>query len=199
MTTKDIFLDTINKFNDILQKPVPQILNETIVKRGSKWCVISKKKNKEGKHKNLGKYDTKEEAEKRLKQVEYFKHVKEGVEQPAPNRNTVIKLLQKLPQPIMLNGGGYGYTCNVKKDPMMWETSDGDTIDLKKYGSDIKEIGQWLSTYQRQDWENLFDDRAADWEIEDYINQLIEERVLVPGKSMKSQEEFEQGGLRGDY
>ena len=44
------------------------VLNEVIKKEGSKYCVKSKK------GKNLGCYDTKEEAEKRLKQVEYFKH-----------------------------------------------------------------------------------------------------------------------------
>lgn len=46
-------------------------LNEKIVKKGSKWQVQSEKV------KNLGIYDTKAEAEKRLKQVHYFKHVNE--------------------------------------------------------------------------------------------------------------------------
>lgn len=39
-----------------------------IVKKDNKYQVQSEK------GKNLGTYDTKEEAEKRLKQVEYFKH-----------------------------------------------------------------------------------------------------------------------------
>lgn len=46
-----------------------QILVERIVHKGSKWQVTDHT----GK-KNLGTYDTKEEAEERLKQVEYFKH-----------------------------------------------------------------------------------------------------------------------------
>ena len=49
-------------------------ISEKIVKKGSKWQVQSEK------GKNLGTYDTKKEAEKRLKQVHYFKHVKEEVE-----------------------------------------------------------------------------------------------------------------------
>lgn len=39
-------------------------------KIGNKWCVLSKKKKK------LGCYKTKEEANKRLRQVEFFKHQK---------------------------------------------------------------------------------------------------------------------------
>lgn len=39
-----------------------------IVKSKGKYKVISKKT-----HRNLGSYKTKEEAEKRLRQVEYFK------------------------------------------------------------------------------------------------------------------------------
>ena len=48
------------------------IILEKIVKKGSKWQVQSEK------GKNLGTYDTKKEAEDRLKQVHYFKHVNES-------------------------------------------------------------------------------------------------------------------------
>ena len=43
-------------------------LVEKIVKKGSQWQVQSEK------GKNMGTYDTKQEAEERLRQVEYFKH-----------------------------------------------------------------------------------------------------------------------------
>ena len=46
-------------------------LKEKIVKIGSKWQVQSEK------GRNMGTYNTKAEAEKRLKQVEYFKHMNE--------------------------------------------------------------------------------------------------------------------------
>ncbi len=42
-----------------------------IVKRGRKWVVISEKTGR-----SFGSYDTKKEAEHRLKQVEFFKHLK---------------------------------------------------------------------------------------------------------------------------
>lgn len=47
------------------------IVNEHIVKKGSKYCLMSKKTNK-----NLGCYPTKAGAKKREKQVQYFKHAK---------------------------------------------------------------------------------------------------------------------------
>ena len=50
-------------------------LQEKIVKKGNKWQVQS-----EDGTKNLGTYDTKKEAEKRLQQVHYFKHMNEGRE-----------------------------------------------------------------------------------------------------------------------
>lgn len=52
-------------------------LDERIVKKGSKWQVQSE----DGK-KNLGTYDTKKEAEKRLRQVHYFKHANEELDGP---------------------------------------------------------------------------------------------------------------------
>ncbi len=42
-----------------------------IVKRGSKWVVVSEKTGR-----SFGSYATKKEAQHRLKQVEFFKHVK---------------------------------------------------------------------------------------------------------------------------
>ena len=45
-----------------------------IKKFGKLYKVLSESKGKDGKRKNLGSSTTKEGAEKRLKQVEYFKH-----------------------------------------------------------------------------------------------------------------------------
>src|SRR5690242_5523818 len=42
-----------------------------IVKKGDQWCVVS-----EDGSKNLGCSDSKEGAQKRLREVEYFKHAK---------------------------------------------------------------------------------------------------------------------------
>ena len=51
---------------------VEEIIKKAVIKKlpgKEKWQVLSEK------GKNLGTYDSKEKAEKRLKQVEYFKHL----------------------------------------------------------------------------------------------------------------------------
>ena len=48
-------------------------LKETIRKEGSKWIIYSKDGSKK-----LGEYDTETAAKKRLRQIEYFKHMNEG-------------------------------------------------------------------------------------------------------------------------
>lgn len=53
-------------------------VNEYIRKEGSKWVVKSHK------GKTLGTYDSKEEAAKRLKQIEFFKHKNEATSFPPP-------------------------------------------------------------------------------------------------------------------
>ena len=47
-----------------------------IVQRGKQWCVVSEKKGKSGKRKNLGCSPSKRGAHERLAQVEYFKKKK---------------------------------------------------------------------------------------------------------------------------
>jgi hypothetical protein len=60
-----------NTFIDLIKGT--QKINERIVKKGSKWCLKSKKNNK-----NLGCYSSKKDVKKREKQVQYFKHMKES-------------------------------------------------------------------------------------------------------------------------
>ncbi|MFA5048472.1 MAG: hypothetical protein WC516_05625 [Patescibacteria group bacterium] len=47
-----------------------------IVKRKNKWCVLSHKRDKDGKRRGFGCYDSKEKATKRLQQLQFFKHRK---------------------------------------------------------------------------------------------------------------------------
>ena len=61
--------DSIEKFNK-----AHKLLGEKIVKVGNKYQVQSEK------GRNMGTYDTKEEAEKRLKQVHYFKYKNESLQ-----------------------------------------------------------------------------------------------------------------------
>jgi hypothetical protein len=52
-------------------KTFTEYLEEHIVQDGNKWKVVSSDRTKE-----LGTYDSKEEAVKRLRQIEYFKNKK---------------------------------------------------------------------------------------------------------------------------
>ncbi len=61
--------------SELLDKPKTYPINEIIRKKGKKWCLYSKKKTK-GESKNLGCYNSKEGAEKREQQVNFFKHKK---------------------------------------------------------------------------------------------------------------------------
>ena len=71
--------DAIKKANEIVSKypsyrlfgTNAESLTEKLVKKGSKWQAQSEK------GKSFGTYDTKEEAEKRLQQMEMFKHMNE--------------------------------------------------------------------------------------------------------------------------
>lgn len=48
-------------------------MEDIIRKRGNKYCVLSEKKGKNGKRKNLGCSSSRRQAHVRLGQVEYFK------------------------------------------------------------------------------------------------------------------------------
>lgn len=50
-----------------------ETMEDVIRKRGNKWCVLSSKKGKNGKRKNLGCSTSKHQAHVRLGQVEIFK------------------------------------------------------------------------------------------------------------------------------
>jgi hypothetical protein len=55
-----------------IQEAVISLLNETIKKKGNKYCLLSKKTNR-----NLGCYRTKAAAKKRERQIQFFKRLKE--------------------------------------------------------------------------------------------------------------------------
>jgi len=80
-------INFVNIFEELASKKlsIPEVaeilFNKKFIKESSWIKLLSKIVKKDNKYqvqsekgKNLGTYDTKEEAEKRLKQVEYFKH-----------------------------------------------------------------------------------------------------------------------------
>lgn len=72
---KDLFGSYSSELKHILDtKLAEDTVNEHIVKTGNKYRLVSKHGNK-----NLGTYDTRAGAEKRERQVQYFKHADESV------------------------------------------------------------------------------------------------------------------------
>lgn len=116
------------------------------------------------------------------------------------NRSEVIKALRRLPQPITVDGGGYSYTANMRKDPLLWTASDGSPIDLRKYGSDIKEIDKWFDLHVAEEWDRLFDPEIdnADY-IEEVIEELMRDQMLTAGMKQPDQEKYELKRMRGGW
>ena len=118
---------------------------EKIVKKGSKWQVQSEK------GKNMGTYDTKTEAEKRLKQVEYFKHMNEDLDNMNKSEQieTFINELYDLRKEAIAKEGEYalgnlifkefrnlGYLDNLKD---LRKIEKGKELSLEKLEEDNKE------------------------------------------------------------
>ena len=65
-----------------------EIIKETIKKEGSKWVVYAESGRK------MGEYDTKQEALKRLRQIEYFKRKNEGLEKGFGLQGKKVKIVK---------------------------------------------------------------------------------------------------------
>jgi hypothetical protein len=81
-------------------------LNEIIVKRGDKYCLVSKSKTKEGKRKSLGCYPSRSGALKREKQVQYFKHLKEEIIKAI--QEVILNESENLEESFLEDVGVYG-------------------------------------------------------------------------------------------
>ena len=48
----------------------------------------------------------------------------------------LFNILKKMKQPVVINGGSYSYAADIKKNPLLWKSSDGAVINVE-YFSDI--------------------------------------------------------------
>ena len=87
---------------------------EKILHKNNKWVVTDHT----GK-KNLGTYDTKEEAEKRLKQVEYFKHINENEEKSIDNKEPSDVESTTVNEKVITSFGGKVPISNKDKDQIL--------------------------------------------------------------------------------
>lgn len=116
-------------------------LQEKIVKKGNKWQVQSEK------GKNLGTYDTKKEAEDRLKQVHYFKHVNEEVDFELPQY-----LYHATYKPFLKSIKEKGLGNTRRK---MWSDSKGKGVVYLALDKDVAysyaETAEWLDDVEDYD------------------------------------------------
>jgi hypothetical protein len=130
--------------------------NEVIRKVGDKYRLVSKK------GKNLGTYDTKAGAEKREKQVNYFKHMESVAQEPDP-QGYQKDLLTMPPYTLVVDTSGdldwYKFGQHFarlnQQDPHEWgqgasdmvvTLANQDQVDrvkaiLDRFGAEYKEIG----------------------------------------------------------
>lgn len=87
---------------------------EKILHKNNKWVVTDHT----GK-KNLGTYDTKEEAEKRLKQVEYFKHINENEEKVIDTKESSDIESTIVNEKVITSFGGKVPISNKDKDQIL--------------------------------------------------------------------------------
>ena len=114
---------------------------EKILHKNNKWVVTDHT----GK-KNLGTYDTKEEAEKRLKQVEYFKHINESLTDSREFRkwfgNSVVR--DSAGNPLILYHG----TPSTTQEITVFDSSKASNNygeDTLIYATDSKEMAEMFS------------------------------------------------------
>lgn len=159
------------------------LILEKIVKKGSKYQVQSEK------GRNMGTYDTKSEAEERLKQVEMFKHMDESIEKHDELNQSIFnedkldpQVREKLldvanrfiealkidnielePIDIVLLGSNASY--NYTKD------SDLDThiiADMSVY-EDQEDLAKKIYQAYKTIWNNKYDPMIRGHEVEIYI------------------------------
>ena len=87
---------------------------EKILHKNNKWVVTDHT----GK-KNLGTYDTKEEAEKRLKQVEYFKHINENEKKVIDTKESFDVESTTVNEKVITSFGGKVPISNKDKDQIL--------------------------------------------------------------------------------
>lgn len=97
-------------------------LQEKIVKKGSKWQVQSEK------GRNMGTYDTKAEAEKRLQQVHYFKYANEDLDLVAGDFS--------IPSSHNKNSDRYGHYNYKIEDPELKQRLVDANPHLEKFLDD---------------------------------------------------------------
>ena len=136
---------------DIIYSKESDNIYEKILHKNNKWVVTDHT----GK-KNLGTYNTKEEAEKRLKQVEYFKHINESQTYSDDFKrwfgNSVVK--DNNGNPLVLYHGTPSTTPDITEFNSS-RASNNSGEDTLIYATDSKEMAEVFSMDSKEGKSNL--------------------------------------------
>ena len=122
---------------DIIYSKESDNIYEKILHKNNKWVVTDHTGEK-----NLGTYDTKEEAEKRLKQVEYFKHINENEEKDIDTKESSDVESTTVNEKVITSFGG--------KVPI----SNKDKVQILKFCKKAVEDGMKPTKYTEEDMSN---------------------------------------------
>ena len=136
---------------DIIYSKESDNIYEKILHKNNKWVVTDHTGEK-----NLGTYDTKEEAEKRLKQVEYFKHINESQTYSDDFKrwfgNSVVR--DNNGNPLVLYHGTPSTTPDITEfNSSRASNSSGE--DTLIYATDSKEMAEVFSMDSKEGKSNL--------------------------------------------
>lgn len=109
--------------------------------------------------------------------------------QPADESNAIAQL-SKLPQPITINGGSYGYRVDVTKQPLQFVASDGAVVTKAKT---LRDIADWMD--DPHPWIDFLDGNED-------LRFLLDYNIVRPAKARTTpwsdQEEHELRQMRGE-
>ena len=136
---------------DIIYSKESDNIYEKILHKNNKWVVTDHTGEK-----NLGTYDTKEEAEKRLKQVEYFKHINESQTYSDDFKrwfgNSVVR--DNNGNPLVLYHGTPSTTPDITEFNSS-RASNNSGEDTLIYATDSKEMAEVFSMDSKEGKSNL--------------------------------------------
>lgn len=136
---------------DIIYSKESDNIYEKILHKNNKWVVTDHTGEK-----NLGTYNTKEEAEKRLKQVEYFKHINESQTYSDDFKrwfgNSVVK--DNNGNPLVLYHGTPSTTPDITEFNSS-RASNNSGEDTLIYATDSKEMAEVFSMDSKEGKSNL--------------------------------------------
>lgn len=157
-------------------------LDEKIVKKGSKYQVQSEK------GKNMGTYNTKKEAKKRLGQIEYFKNLNESEEKPLPTLIDILKYKNHLPFRFV-KSNNFTDRCFICDDGKFVNTFNKPHYELEEWYRDyIAEkynIRQWLINNNLIESDHAITQRIFNWVR---VNSHNEYCIILPPESLTKEQ-----------